>query len=62
MLVDMPLIVGSRYPVSHCFQSAAGAAKGHKIGHVFACQKVYIIFIYGVKQGYDRTSLLLVTI
>ena len=44
MLVDMPWIVGSRYPVSHCFQPAAGAAKGHAIGHAFACQKVYIIY------------------
>ena len=46
ILVDMPLIVGGRYPVSHCFQPAAGAVKGHGIGHAFACQKVYILFIY----------------
>ena len=45
MLVDMSWIMSSRYPVSHCFQPAAGEAKRHGIGHAFACQKVYIIFI-----------------
>ena len=43
MLVDMPWIVGSRYPASHCIHPATGAAMGRGIGH--ACQKIYIILI-----------------
>ena len=39
-LVDMHWIVGGRYPVSHYFQPAAGAAMGHGIGHALACLKI----------------------
>ena len=45
MLVDMPRIVGSRYPVSYCIQPTAGAAKGCGIEQTLACQKMYIISI-----------------
>ena len=45
MLVDTPWIVGSRYPLSHCIQPAAGAAKGHGIEHAVVCQKMHIIFM-----------------